>query len=130
MFHLGCAGKLGNCPDVASARPRFTCLYCRWRRREYKNFIDPPFWITYTYKSIIQTHLVRGYMKNGLLFEARDGRPLKVTTYKTLKIDPRGHFTGLRCATIIVLDLVMTALHIHVKPLVELCEFMSCYPTF
>jgi len=127
LLRLWCAGKLGNCPKWVK-RFRFTCFYCRWRRQLYGKYSDPPFWIDYTYKSSVRTRLVDRYVKNGLIFEVRDGRPLKVTTYKTLKIDPRGHFTSLRCAIIIVLDEVMKALHVG-KPLVEFCEFFANYPT-
>jgi len=127
VFGLWCAGKLGNCPETVK-RFRFTCLFCRWRRRLYGKFSDPPYWIDYTYESSIRERFVSRYVKNGLIFRVRDGRPLKVTSYRTLKIDPRGHFTSLRCAIIIILDSIMNVLHVG-KPLVEVCEFFANHPT-
>lgn len=128
MFRLCCAGKLGNCPEDIT-RFRFTCLSCRWRRRFYGKFVDPPFWIEYTYKSQVREELVDYFVNDGLVFTAADGGKLKHISYPKLKIDPRGHFTSLRCAIIIVLDEVMKATHVG-KPLVEFCEFFANYPTW
>lgn len=127
MLALPCAGKLGNCPKNVK-RFRFTCLYCRWRRQYYGNFSRPPFWIQYTFKSVFRTFLTYRYVKNGLVYEDKHGRLLRVTSRHTLKIDPRGHFTSLRCATISVLDEIMSVTKAS-KPLSEFCEFLACYPT-
>lgn len=126
MFRLWCARKYHH-PELK--RFHFTCLYCRWRRRHYGKLSDPPFWIEYTYKSLVKTVYKRQHIRNGLLFEVSDGSPLKITKYFTVKIDPRGHFTGVRCAIIIVLDNIMKASGIR-KPLAELCELFACYPTW
>lgn len=129
MFHLGCANKLGNCPKVALKRFRFTCLYCRWRRREYEHFVDPPYWINYTLKSTYTVKLVDFLIFGGVKYVSSEGKKLEHTSWHTVHIDPRGHFTSLRSAVIIVLDAIMAITGIR-KPLLELCEFMSCYPTF
>jgi hypothetical protein len=125
---LWCAGKLGNCPKDLT-RFRFTCFGCRWRRRFYGKFEYPPFWINYTYKSFFHEQFVDSYIHDNKEYSARDGGKLRLTTWDTLHIDPRGHFTALRCAIIIVLDSLMGATKIK-KPLVEFCEFFSSYPTF
>ena len=125
---LWCAGKLGSCPEDVD-RFRFTCLFCRWRRRYYGKFTDPTFWIEYAYKSQICEEIVDYFVKDGLIFTATNGGKLRHTIYPTVKIDPRGHFTSLRCATIIVLDEIMKALGVG-KPLVEFCEFLANYPTW
>lgn len=46
-----------------------------------------------------------------------------------LKIDPRGHFTMLRCAGIKVLDRIMQWVGYR-KPFAEFCEFLAVYPTW
>lgn len=55
---------------------------------------------------------------------------VKLTTWWTVKIDPRGHFTMLRCATIIVFDKILKVAPLLEKPLVEFCIFLGCHPTF
>lgn len=105
MFKLWCAGKLGNCPQGLT-RFRFTCLYCRWRRRYYGKFVTPSYWIEY-------------------MLTARAWNPVRI-----LKIDPRGHFTMLRCSVIVALDKIMRRCTWLEKPLLEFCEFLSNYPTF
>jgi len=69
------------------------------------------------------------YVKDGLMFFRRDGGKLRVTLFQTLKIDPRGHFTRLRCSIIIVLDKIMERVGYR-KPLVEICEFFANYPVW
>lgn len=125
---LWCAGRLGNCPTTVS-RFRFTCLWCRWRREWYGKFEKPPFWIEYTYACPVCVRLMKSVERRGLLFTAPHGRMLKVTVHRTLKIDPRGHLTSLRCAVVMVLDKVMKRLG-YVKPFVEFCELFANYPTW
>lgn len=129
MLSLWCAGKLckGADGEAAKRRFRFTCLCCRWRRKYLGKFVDPPYWIHYTYLSQYQTRIVDSYKHNGYVYRLKSGKKLQVTTYSTLKIDPRGHFTALRCAVIIALDKIMKQFHIG-KPLVEICEFLANYP--
>lgn len=128
MFKLSCAGKLGNCPKTVN-RFRFTCLFCRWRRSYYNKFVEPPFYIKYTYKSLFREEIVTRIVLDGLEFRRRDGGKLKHKIFQYVTIDPRGHFTYLRCAAIMVLDNIMKAFSIG-KPLVELCEFLANYPTW
>lgn len=127
LLRLWCAGKLGNCPKGLN-RFRFTCLYCRWRRQYYGNFHPPPFWIKYTYKSLWHEEFVTRLVQNGLEFTRKDGGLFKHVKSINVKIDPRGHFTSLRCAAIIVLDGIMKVSNVK-KPLVEFCEFLANYPT-
>jgi hypothetical protein len=109
-------------------RFRFTCLSCRTRRRLAGKFSDPPFWIDYTLKSNFTSYLVDKFVQDGKEYSARNGGKLKVTWFTTVKIDPRGRFTALRCAAIMVLDKIMTAFHVG-KPLAEFCEFLANFPT-
>lgn len=126
---LWCAGKLGNCPKDVKRFRFLTCLGCRWRRRFYGKYRNPPFWISYVYKSSISTSIVGFAVINGVKYRSADGGGLKRTTWFELRIDPRGHFTMFRCASIIVLDSVMMVLG-HRKPFVEFCEFLAHYPTW
>jgi len=130
LFALWCAGKLGNCPaKLARKRFRFTCLYCRWRRLFYGKFVYPPFWIHYTFKAQFQITLTNCYVSdNNTTYKSQSGKQFELVSWRTLHIDPRGHFTPLRCAIIIILDNIMKTLHIE-KPLTEFCEFFANYPT-
>lgn len=92
-------------------------------------FEYPPYWIHYTYKSFFTEKLVDSYVIENKVYSMRDGGKLKVTLFETLHIDSRGHFTGLRCAIIVMLDKIMYKLKIG-KPLAELCEFFASYPTW
>lgn len=87
---LPCAGKLGNCPKHLK-RFSFTCLYCRWRRMHYGKWTLPPFWIDYTIPWFILRYIV---------LNQKTGEVKVIQTWKTLKIDPRGHLVKLRCAII------------------------------
>lgn len=77
----------------------------------------------------MDVELVDSYVQGGLVFTARNGGKLKVEHFKTLKIDPRGHFTSLRCAIIVMLDNLMERLGIW-KPFAEFCEFFANYPNW
>ena len=126
MLRLWCAGKLGTCPQVN--RFRFTCLYCRSRRRFYGKFTDPPYWIDYTYISKIVTEQVDELVQDGVVYRALDGGKLIVEYFTTVKIDPRGKWTMFRCAAIIVFDKIMSKIGFH-KPLEEVCELLANFPT-
>ena len=142
MFSLWCAGKLGNCPEVAKKRFRFTCLYCRWRRAYYGKWKKPPYFIDYTYTSLVTSRLCDAFIHDGKEYRRADGGKFLHTFYLTCWIDPRGHFTQLRCCAIIVLDKIMKLFakddvkQFHVKkgwlwkPLAELCELLANYPTW
>jgi hypothetical protein len=126
---LWCAGRLGNCPKSVKSFRIVTCLICRWRRRFYGKFHDPPFWIEYTYKSYWREEFVFRLVLGGLEFTRSDGGLLKHIVPRHVFIDPRGSFTSLRYAAIIVLDNLMKAFNVK-KPLVEFCEFLANYPTW
>ena len=53
-----------------------------------------------------------------------------LTQWQTLKIDPRGHFTMLRCSFILCLVKVMARCRHLGKPLMQFCEFAANYPTW
>jgi hypothetical protein len=140
MSCLPCAGKLGNCnigksTAVMKANPselkhfHFTCLYCRWRRALKGKWTNPAFIVKYTYRNHQVTYLTKEYVVGNLAYYASDGSPLQVTLNYTLEIDPRGHFTNLRYAAIIILD-KMIKLFRWKKPFVEFAEFLSNYPTW
>jgi len=145
MFNLSCAGKLGNCPQEAKKRFRFTCLYCRWRRMKYTKYRKPPYFIEYTYVSLITSRLCDAFILHGKEYRRADGGKFLHTFYLTCWIDPRGHFTQLRCCTIIVLDKIMKVFTSKNKvdqsptpvrrkwlwkPLAEFCELLANYPTW
>lgn len=127
MLSLWCAGKLGNCPPIAKTRFRFTCLYCRWRRRVYGKYTTPTYYIRYTYTSINIKVTRNRFVKHGYVYTRRDGGLLTYREWQTLTIDPRGRFTRWRCAAIIVLDKIMLKTKVH-KPLLEFCELLANYP--
>jgi len=131
---LWCLGKLANCPKTSAQRFHFCCLYCRWRREFYGKWSDPSEWIKYTYMSIAPTtQLMSSWQHDGIEYYAPQGKKLRITTYKHIWIDPRGHFTALRCATIIIMDRMMKMWNnlVHTtKPFAELCELLASYPTW
>lgn len=92
FLKLPCAGKLGNCPENLR-RFHLTCLTCRSRRREYNGWTAPPHWISYTIPWLVQ-YFVLTNRETGEAYAVKE-------KWQTLKIDPRGHFTFLRCAIII-----------------------------
>jgi hypothetical protein len=47
----------------------------------------------------------------------------------TLMIDPRGHFTRLRCACIVWLDRVALKAKWMIPRIANACEFLANYPT-
>lgn len=119
-----CAGKLGNC----TVKDRFHsgCLSCRWRKQYYGKWTPPPYWINYTMTWNFQRFL---------LINRKTGERKIKTGWWTVEIDPRGHFTRLRCAAIMVCDKILTRIHARTfvrleKPWVEVCMFVSSYPTF
>jgi hypothetical protein len=125
---LSCAGKLGNCPDDLR-RFRFTCLYCRWRRAYYHGWIKPSYWIKYTYRSSVKTVVTSTLTVDGAEYRLASGRHFKHVLSHYVLIDPRGHFTMVRCAAVVMFDRVMRWLGFR-KPLVEFCEFLANYPTW
>lgn len=50
------------------------------------------------------------------------------TYWHTYNIDPRGHFTSLRCAIIVGLNKIMAKIKLVRYPLREVCEFFANYP--
>lgn len=129
MLPMWCAGRLGNCPTVATKRFRFTCLYCRWRRIWLGKYKHPKHYIKYTYRSLGSTRRVKSYRQNGYEYRRSDGGDLIITEYRTLRIDPRGHFTAPRCAAIIIIDKIMLKTKLY-KPFAEFAELISNYPNW
>ena len=126
MFHMWCGGIL--CKENIN-RFHLTCLYCRWRRASIGKYRKPPYWITYTYLSQSQTLLVDSFKDgyNKLEYYREDGGKISLTEHFTLRIDPRGYFTSIRCAAIMVIDKIMKRFSLG-KPFVELCELLANYP--
>jgi hypothetical protein len=85
----------------------------------------PPYWIDYSNPWQIEKYAVYAALPNG---------KHKLVAYQDMwhiiKIDPRGHFTMLRCAAIIVLGKIMGKLRRLEKPLMEFCELLANYPTW
>lgn len=117
LTRLWCAGKL--CPHPELKRFHFTCLYCRPRRRHLGKWTRPPRWINYT----------NPWKVEHFAFLDKQNHPQSyVTMWHTIEIDPRGHFTMLRCAIIVALDKIMNRFRRTEKPLMEFCEFFANYP--
>ena len=127
MLRLSCAAVLevkgiGKCPPDVD-RFKSSCLSCRMRRAKAGKFTLPKHYIKYTYTSWRYVFL----LPNGLC----------VFRYPYVLVDPRGHFTSLRVAAIIVLDGVIKwwrrvyrdRRH-NRKPWVELCEFLANFPVW
>jgi hypothetical protein len=141
LFPLPCNGILCKW-HLRMVHP--TCCYCRARRRALGKMKLPPYWLEYTYKSSVKRQVVYQYVHgrvcdNGVLkggVEAtRQGKPMVVETYSTLHIDPRGHFTSFRTASIMALDRVMSLFNLFRegadgRPLSEVCELLANYPTW
>ena len=137
---MWCAGKLGGCnigeaTEIMQANPdelkRFhlTCLYCRWRRSYLGKYVKPAYWIKYTYLNHSVTYRTKTHRCNGKIYTLSNGGYLMVQMYFTLHIDPRGHFTRLRCAAIVTLDKMVKLFHCK-KPFVEIAELLSNYPVW
>jgi hypothetical protein len=135
LFPLWCNGILCGW-HLRFVHP--TCCYCRQRRRFYGRLTKPPYWIFYTYTSRVRTfqttRYVHGQVKDNGVYkggvECTSQQPMTVTTYHTCTIDPRGHFTTLRCHTIMALDkLIMKPLRLWI-PIAEICEILANYPTW
>lgn len=119
LTRLWCAGIL--CPHLELKRFHFTCLYCRWRRKHVGKWTVPPYWIDYTLLWAVERYAV--FNRQGKLVAFQD-------RWQAVKIDPRGHFTMLRCASIVLMDKVMKRFRWTRKPLMEFAEFLANYPTF
>ena len=123
---LPCLGKLGNCPKEAAKRWHFTCFYCRWRRKKYNGWTDPPYWISYLFP---WTTRFRTFLHNGERYMLPGEMRLQKLIW--LQIDPRGHFTMLRCATIKVIDKIqMRNRYLRDLCLLRFCEFFASYPSW
>lgn len=141
MFGFPCAGKIRGC-DLKPSDRRFrpiTCLHCRSRRRHYGLFTEPKYWIKYTYLSWYAENIQDYWDKGGYRYRLSNGGKLRVHYDFTLYIDPRGLFTKLRCAAIIVIDKFMVKFGTYQKtdrgfshgmrrPFAEFCEFLASYP--
>jgi len=123
------AGKMQHCPTGVKSFHVICCLFCRLRRKYYGRYTDPSYYIKYTYKSIVDYYLVNRYVADGFEYRTLSGKPLFVIRHYHVLIDPRGHFTRLRCAAIQVLDVLMGLFHRN-KPWIEFAEFLANYPTW
>lgn len=123
---LPCLGKLGNCPEESSKRFHFTCFHCRWRRKQFNGWTEPPYWVTYLYP---WTTRFKTVLINGCRYNLPPNMNFQKLTW--LMIDPRGHFTMLRCATIIVIDKIQKrSPRLRDLGLMRVCEFFASYPSW
>ena len=81
------------------------------------------------YLSQFKTFYTNSYKDrfNNLEYYSDDGKKFHITENFTVRIDPRGYFTAIRCAAIMVIDKIMLKFKLG-KPFVELCEFLASYP--
>ena len=123
---MWCGGKL--CKENIN-RFHLTCLYCRWRRKYLGKWTNPPYWIEYTYLSQDVVTVTDSFKDkySGLEYYTADGKKFRFVEKFTLRIDPRGMFTAIRCAAIMVIDKIMLKFKLG-KPFIEVCEFLSNYP--
>jgi hypothetical protein len=102
-----------------------TCLFCRWRREARGKYHNPAYWIDYVYLSMSWFYAPAYKVVNGKAFFGW----VQVPT--TLKIDPRGHFTMIRCSVIVALDKLAVKLKLKDNHrIANICEFLACYPTW
>lgn len=114
-----------------------TCLHCRARRLALGKTKNPPYWLSYTYRSFYRVFYTRSYVygrvkdngvwRGGTLYTSKT--PFRVEEYESLRIDPRGRFLHFRVSAIKVLDAVMLKLRFKQNwGLAEICEFLANYP--
>ena len=91
-----------------------------------KKWSNPPFWIDYGYTSLPKrtTYAYKIDKKNKKVYRFLTKVP------QILKIDPRGHFTFIRCCSIIVFDRIMSKFGFTQARLANLCELLANYPNF
>jgi hypothetical protein len=132
LFPLSCSGVL--C-EYHLHYVHMTCCYCRLRRKALGKYRHPSYFIQYIYKASIKTFQTTRYIDDQIRIDGKlhggkeytSKQPFTVTQFYGCRIDPRGYFTKLRCATIIVLDNIMLLTH-RMKPWVEVCELLANYP--
>lgn len=121
MLKLPCANKLGNCSKNNVTRFHATCLHCRDRRKHFSKWVEPPSWIQYVMPWTVT-------LRN--LVNPKGQVVAQKMYWRTIKIDPRGHFTRVRWASIVALDHLIPRFKLLRKPLVCVMEFLANYPTF
>lgn len=118
---LPCAPVCNSFMDKTMKIKRFhiTCLWCRQRRGlNLKSFI------TYGYLSMSKLPATAYY-------EEDPSRTFTVMLPRYLMIDRKGHFTKLRCYTIVALDKLAFKLKlINNHLLANICEFLANYPVW
>jgi hypothetical protein len=88
-------------------------------------FTVPKYWIDYVYLSMTWFWSPAYKRVNGQILIGWTQVPT------TLKIDPRGHFTMIRCSVIVALDRLAVKLKLRDNHrLANICEFLACYPTW
>ena len=120
---LPCASTHWGCRDTK----RFhvpTCLFCRWRRKAAGKYTEPKQMFHYVYWSMPYTYAPLVSKDSGV----QVGWAMVPTT---LLIDPRGHFTQVRCAAIMLVDRLMVKLKLFGSHrAANVCEFLANYPTW
>jgi hypothetical protein len=120
---LPCAQTHWGCRDTK----RFhvpTCLFCRWRREEAGKWFKPKQYYSYVYLSM-------PYTWAPLIQKDTQMQVGWAQVPTTLLIDPRGHFTQLRCSAIMFVDRLMVKLKLWGNHrAANICEFLANYPTW
>ena len=87
---------------------------------------NPPKFIEYGYTGLPK-YKATAYKINR---EEKKVYQFTVDVPQILKIDPRGHFTMLRCGAILLFDKVMRRFKFTRARLANVCEFLANYPNF
>lgn len=117
---LPCAAKCHSMMTRKTNEFHITCLWCRTRRnRKLTRHIE------YGYLSMSKIPTYAYQMD----YEQKRVYRFIVQLPRYLLIDPKGHFTSLRCNTIVALDKLAFKIGlINSHPLANLCEFLANYP--
>lgn len=89
-------------------------------------YTEPPYYINYAYLSLPKKKATAFKIDR----ETKKAYRFTMMVPQTLKIDPRGHFTMLRCSAIIFFDRVMVKFKFTRARLANLCELLANYPNF
>ena len=119
---LPCATKCKSMMTRKTNEFHITCLWCRTRR-----------------KRILTRHIQYGYLSMSktptyayqMDYEQKRVYRFIIDLPRYLLIDRAGHFTKLRCYTIVALDKLAYKIGlINCHPLANLFEFLANYPTW
>lgn len=104
----------------------WTCLFCRDRRKALGKWVKPSKWISYFYLCMPFSEATAFKIDR----EHKRIYQFTVMVPTVLRIDPRGHFTRLRCAVIVWLDRLGLRFKWLVPRIANACEFLANYPAW